>query len=222
MKKIKCMLVLLIISTGSLFSQDERNEILGEDTITLTNTFVVTEVNTIVIEESVSEQGEKKDLSNYGFYNDYLDYVKQTNSSDNVLIVNECKKTGMISAKAGLGLFWGTASLSLDIPLGCNTTSMIKYGIAGGGMDGSMFKVDFFVFGPGVVIKRTENFIFKLNMCIGVMSDERNIWGIAGGVGADMLFKIFKPCYFSIGPDIMMDRYGEFLYVISLGLNIVY
>jgi hypothetical protein len=224
MTKIKCMLVLFIIFTGSLFSQDGINEILEEDTITLINTAVVTEIDTVVIEESVSEAGEKIDLSNYDFYSDYLDYIKKTNSIDDVLIMNECKKTGMISAKAGIGFFIGTASLSLDIPLD-NKTAMLKYvKVASGGVDGVGKVASFFGFGPGFVTKRTENFIFKLNMCIGAMSDfgERKIWGIGGGVGADMLFKVFKPCYFSIGPDIIIGHSGDFIGVISLGLNLVY
>ena len=223
MNKINFMLVLFIISTNYLFSQGERNEIVEKDTITLVNIAVITEIDTVVIEESVSEVGEKIDLSNYDFYSDYLDYIKQTNHSDDVLIVNECKKTGTISAKVGIGFFVGAASLSLDIPLGCNKTSMVKYVKAGaGGVDGDANVFSFFGFGPGFVIKRTENFVLKLNMSVGVMSDERNIWGIAGGVGADMLFKIFKPCYFSIGPDIIIGHSGDFIGVISLGLNIVY
>jgi len=221
MTKIKCLLVLFIIFTGYLFSQYERNEILEEDTITPANTAVVTEIDTVVIEESVSEPKEKKDLSNYDFYKDYLDYIKKTNSMDDTILVNECKKTGMISAKAGIGFFMGTTSLSLDIPLDCNKTIMFKYGRSGGGMNDGNFESYFFVVGSGVVTKRTENFIFKLNTCVGVMSNERKTWGMGFTLGADMLFKIYKSCYFSIGPDINAG-YGGFVGVISLGLNLVY
>jgi hypothetical protein len=108
MKKINYMLVLLIISTGYLFSQDERTEILEEDTIIPANTFVVTEVNTITIEESASEPEEKVDLSN-SFYNAYLDYVKQTNSMDDIgdasnVFIPKREKLGMLVLETGVAL----------------------------------------------------------------------------------------------------------------------
>jgi hypothetical protein len=116
MTKIKCMLVLFIIFTGSLFSQDERNEILEEGAITLINTAVVIEVDTVVIEESVSEPGEKVDLSNYDFYNDYLDYIKKTNSMDDIgdtnVFIPKREKLGMLVLETG-----GTFSTIPDRPI---------------------------------------------------------------------------------------------------------
>ena len=107
MNKIKRMLVLFIISTGSLFSQGEGNEIIDEDTITLANTAVVTEVDTVVIEKSVSEPKEKKDLSNYDFYKDYLDYIKKTNSMDDIgdasnVFIPKREKLGMLVLETGV------------------------------------------------------------------------------------------------------------------------
>jgi hypothetical protein len=108
MTKIKCMLVIFIISTGYLFSQGEGNEIIDEDTITLANTAVVTEVDTVVIEEFASEPGEKVDLSNYGFYNDYLDYIKKTNSmadiGDTNVFIPKREKLGMLVLETGVAL----------------------------------------------------------------------------------------------------------------------
>ena len=82
MNKIKRMLVFLIISTGCLFSQSERNDTIKEDSIMILNSAVVTEVDTVVIEESVSEPEEKIDFIQYDFYNGYLSSLPTINSTD--------------------------------------------------------------------------------------------------------------------------------------------
>jgi hypothetical protein len=198
MRTIHYILVLLFISTTYIFSQSEKNELKKVDTVIVSriDTVVITRVDTIIVDEFISI-GDK-------------------------VVVDDCKKTGMISAKLGVGLFMGATSFSLDIPAGCNKTIIPKYINAGGGMNDANFKRSFFGLGLGFVTKRTDNFICKLNMCAGVMSDlDKREIGIGGGVGVDILFKIFKPCYFSISPDFNTGRYGS-IGVIFLGINIVY
>jgi hypothetical protein len=216
------MLVLFIIFTGCLFSQGAKNETIEEDnTIIMVNTLVVTEVDTFVIEESVSEPEEKIDLSNYDFYKDYLDYIKRTNSSDDVLIVNECKKTGMISGQIGAGTLIGAAySVALDIPISCkiNITSKYTTGIAG--MDGGADRFSLLGVGLGYVAKKTNYFILKLNVypSLEFCNKEQRL---NVNLGADILSKVFGPCYLSINPEFFVFFDG-FLVMISLGLNLVY
>jgi hypothetical protein len=135
MTKIKRVLVFLIISTGCLFSQSERNEILEEDTITPVNTAVVTEVDLVVIEESVSEPEEKKDLSNYGFYNAYLDYVKKTNSIDDIgdasnVFIPKREKLCILLLETGVGFYIPNkpiVSLTLRAPISNYFHILIKH-----------------------------------------------------------------------------------------------
>ena len=220
MNKLNCMLVLFIIFTGCLFSQGAKNETIEEDTIIMVNTLVVTEVDTVVIEESVSEPEEKIDLSNYDFYKDYLDYIKRTNSSDDVLIVNECKKTGMISGQIGAGTLIGAVySAALDIPISCkiNITSKYSTGIAGN--DG-INRFSLLGVGLGYMAKKTNYFILKLNVYPGlnwVKKEQR----LNVNIGADILSKVFGPCYLSINPELCVAEDG-FAVMISLGLNLLY
>ena len=216
MTKIKCMLVIFILSTGSLFSQDERNEILEEDTITPVNTAIVTEVDAVVIEESVSEPEEKTDLSN-SFYNDYLDYIKKTNSTGDVPLANKCKNNAIISGRIGVFLIGSVYSMALDIPISSNISITTKYITGRGGIDGD-FRIS--SFGVGAVVTKTKYFILKLNACPGLTSYDGNR-GFGLTLGSDILFKIFKPCYISINPDLILCKTGS-LGIISLGLNIVY
>jgi hypothetical protein len=219
MKKSYCVLILLFISTGYLFSQSAKNEMLEENTITLTNTAVVTEVDAVVIEESVSEPEEKTDLSNYDFYNDYLDYVKQTNSTGDVPLANECKNNAIISCQIGGGIFAFAYSIELDIPINCNDNITSKYVNGIKGIDGAD-RFSFLGIGLGQVAKKNKYFIIKLNVCLGLATaDEKRRPGM--NVGADILFKVFEHCYVSISPDFITVPRG-LLGIISLGLNLVY
>ena len=218
MTKLKCVLVFFIIFTGSLFSQDEGNEIIEEDTITLANTVVVTEVDAVVVEESVSEPEEKIDLSYYDFYNDYLDYVKKTNSIDDTILVNVCKSTGIISGRIGVFLIGIAYSVALDIPIDCNNNITAKYITCIGGIDGP-HRFSFLGVGLGHVATKTKYFILKLYVCPGLALDDKRGPGMSAG--ADILFKIFEPCYISINPNFLAIPSG-LAGMVSLGLNLVY
>ena len=105
MQRFSFILVLSIIFTGYLFSQSEENEIIEMYTLTKANTIVATETDTTIFSELVNEQEGQTDLSKYNFYNDYLADLKKTSfiHSDitDTLAINDCKKTGIISAKFG-------------------------------------------------------------------------------------------------------------------------
>jgi hypothetical protein len=197
MKKLHFILPLLFISTNCLFSQNN------------------------IIEENI-------DLSD-SFYKGYLDDsyfvypiindITETNSDT----FGNYNKTGIVSIKLGAGNpSLALASIGIDIPIYCNINFSLKY-VNGGEISFDYGATSSFAgFGLGYVGIRTNNFILKVNAyyCIGTVHYEyRGKPGL--NLGADILFKVYKPCYISISPDWFHTSGGNG-YTISLGLNWVY
>jgi hypothetical protein len=217
MKKLYYILALLIISTGYLFPKSERNK----DTVIKLDTAIVKEsvVDTVVIEKSVNVKKEN-DLIKYYFYNDYLDYIKKNNSINDTILINKCKKTGIISGQIGTGILIGVVySMALDIPINCKINITSKYATGIAGMHGAN-RFSSLGIGLGYVATKTNYFILKLNVypSLELYKKEQKL-GV--NIGADILLKVVEPCYMSINSEFYAVEDG-FTVMISLGLNLVY
>jgi hypothetical protein len=225
MKTLYYVLVLFIISTVYLFSQSEENEIIEMYTLTNANTLVATETDTTIVSEPVNEQEEQTDLSKYNFYNDYLADLQKTSfiHSDDTLAVNDCKKTGIISAKGGITIADGTVvsaiSVAWDIPISCKINFATKYfyGEYGNIMDAGGEAFSGFGLGVGYVSKRTNNIILRHNIYIALLNLHHKGFYLGINIGTDViLWKVF-----SVGMDASVFN-GHFYLFPTVGLNIVY
>jgi hypothetical protein len=196
MKRYYYILVLSIIFTAYLFSQTKENEIVKVDTYINTDSVAVTKIDTTVVE---------------------VDYLKTT---DDTLAIDDCKKTGIISARLGSLLFYFSGSVTWDIPITCNTNFAAKCFYSGGGdLGGSHSQViSGFGLGLGYVTKKTDNVIIRYNIypSLGVVRHNKAVkFGL--NVGGDIiLWKVF-----SIGLDFIAFD-GTFVLLPTVGLNIVY
>ena len=229
MKRLYYILVLFFIFTGYLFPQVEENEKIEMYTLTKVNTIVAAKADTITIAkidttifaEIVNEE-EKKDFIKYDFYNDYLAGLKKNSfiHSDitDALSVDDCKKTGIISARVGTIIVVGAVSVTWDVPISCKINFATKgfYGehvVVESGND--VFSG--FGIGLGYVAKRTNNVIIRFNIYSSLVysHDEKVVFGI--NVGTDViLWKVF-----SIGIDALFFK-GGFIPLPTIGLNIIY
>jgi hypothetical protein len=76
--------------------------------------------------------------------------------------IPEIEKTGVISAKAGVGLLFGALSASWDIPIIANQNISVGFCTgAGGDFGGGDYNFSIIGLGLGVVSKKSDNFIFK-------------------------------------------------------------
>ena len=221
MTKWHYVLILFFIFPVYLFPQTEENEVIKVDTVIKADTIIIEEpeVDIMVIEVPIKEQDEQIDLGNY-IYKDYLDYLKKTTQKTNSFTsdtVDRCKKTCILSARIGGGILAVAFSVSLDIPVSCNTNIVSAYTIGRAGIDGALY-INFFEFGLGFILKKSDNFILKTRVCLG------SIFGTPGAhFGADIIFR-FKFIGLSIGPDFFIDSRKKgtpFPFVISVGLNIL-
>jgi len=222
MKTLYYVLVLSIIFTGYLFSQSEENEIIEMYTLTKANTIVATETDTTIFSEHVNEQEGKEDFIKYNFYNDYLADLKKTsfintNIAD-TLAVNDCKKTGIISAKAECTLFFLGGSVTWNMPLRyysnitfASKCLLVVEGGSGGGISTG------FGLGLGYIAKRSDDVILRFNIYPSFMftHNEKFIFGIIAGTDV-IIWNVF-----SVGIDAFVFS-GHFYPFPTVGLNIVY
>jgi hypothetical protein len=202
MKKYYYILLLSIIFTAYLFSQTEENEIVKVDTVIKIDTIIVIKVDTIVVAKPVSKQEEKTNLSNY-IYHD-------------TLAIDDCQKTGIISAKLGSLIFINIGSVTLDIPITC------KLGFAAKGFYEirSISPRSGFGLGLGYVHKYvTDDIIIKGNVIypflgLGVTKNKTR-FGL--NVGGDIIFSNI----FSVGLDFTAFE-KQILPFLTVGLNILY
>ena len=178
MRKKIYILVILFISTGYLFSQ--------------TDTSVV----------KINQKKEKADFVKYDFYNDYLPSIK-TDTSE---FTPETEKIGILSVRAGIGIFLLGGSVALDLPV------QDKLNIS------SYFYVDkdegtIFGLGLGYVPIKTNNFILKFNMRPSIAPKGS---GFGLNIGTDFIYKSI-----SISPDIFVidDANIVPLIMLSFGYN---
>ena len=89
MKKIYCVLILLCTFIGYSFSQSKENELITVDTFIKVDTIIIEEpiAYTVAVKESTSEQ--EKNLNKYNFYNDYVNYIKETKSIYDTLVIKK-------------------------------------------------------------------------------------------------------------------------------------
>jgi len=222
MKKFSFILILFFISTCYLFSQTEEDEIIEMYTVTNANTITITKTDTVIVAETINKQEEQTDLSKYNFYNDYLVDLKKTifihSDIADTLAVNDCKETGIISAKFGsLVLLVNAGSITWDILINCKTTIATKV-FYGGIVFG--FHDIFSGFGLGLeyVSKKTNNVILRYNLYASLMNHYKQVGPGPGiNIGTDViLWKVF-----SVGLDVFVFK-GYFLPFLTAGLNIIY
>jgi hypothetical protein len=199
MKRYYYILFLSIVFTAYLFSQTEENEIVKIDTDINIDSIAVTKTDTTVVE---------------------VDYLKTT---DDTLAIDDCKKTGVISARVGSMLIGAIGSVTWDIPITCKTNFASKYfhGERSNTLiDGNITVFSGFGLGAGSVSKRTGNVIIKQNIYAILMyskKDEEERVRPGLNMGMDIiLWKVF-----SIGLDCIFVP-GDFLPLLTLGLNILY
>ena len=217
MKRFSFILVLSVILTGYLFSQSEENEIINTDT--------VIDIDSVIVAEPVNEQEGKEDFIKYDFYNDYLADLKKTSfiNTDiaDTLVINDCKSTGVVSAKFGSLIFLNVGFVTCDIPIDCKTNIVVNglYGV-GMGVDGGQYGVfSGFGLGLGFASKKTSNVIIRGNICPSLLYGNGKTSFIIN-IGTDViLWKVF-----SIGLDFMfcpLTTINVFP-IPTIGLNVVY
>ena len=220
MKNLRYIFVLFLISAGYLFSQSKINEQIAVDTIPSET-------------QLVSEAKETADFYKYGIFN--------SNNNDTVKVY---KKTVIMSDKLAVGGMKGGTitnkidfvgiSLALDIPIGYDLSITSQY------FEGEEFNfggssgegISFFGLGIGYISSRTEKegFIVKLNSYLckgkvhyfpysgGLTTD--NFFGL--DTGADLLFKIYRPLYFSVSLEYIFTTKKSIGANFSFGLNFLY
>ena len=194
MKNLPYILLLLSISTGYLFSQTEENEIIQRDTVIIVDTVIVTRVDTIMLIE----------------HNDTL-AVKLSKTNPYV-----------ISANLGGGVLGIFTTAILSCPTSEVLSFVLKYRIGALGFDTRSNLQDINLalgLGGGIIVKGTDGYISKINCCIGVIFEQ----GLYLSIEYDMLYKLFKHYYLSVGPEVMLVNPNKYNFVgIHLGLNGVF
>jgi len=211
MKRFSFILVLSVILTDYLFSQVAENEIIKTDTATNIDFFVITKADTTVVEEPIDIPKEKDE--NY-FYNHGL-FSNRTDDGK----TDDCKKTGIISAKIGTIIAAATISVAWDIPINCKTNFATKYFYSayGGNMEGGGEFLSGYGLGVGYVSKRTNNVILRHNIYIALVNLHHKHFTLGINLGTDViLWKVF-----SVGVDAFVFK-GHFYPIPTVGLNVVY
>jgi len=190
MKRIY-FLVLFFISTAYLFPQTEENRLIKTDTIIRVDTVIVIKVDTVVVAKPINEHEEK---------------------------IDDCRKIGIISVKAGSLIFINAGSVTWDVPITCKTTIAAKGFYGGGGFENGKIFSGFglgigFVSGHGDIITKFN--IYPSLGFIHTYKKEKPRFGL--NVSGDIiLWKVF-----SIGLDSFALMNG-FIPLPTIGLNIVY
>jgi hypothetical protein len=154
MRRLHYILVLLFISASYLFSQNEGNELIRVDTVIIVDTVIVVKIDTVIIEEFVSdtttvetlagEQEKKVDVKKYDFYNDYLPYLKETggdtiftsgkydaDDTDDTLALKRGDKIAIVILEGGISFFGesnvGMGSIAMRIPISKYFHVLAKY-----------------------------------------------------------------------------------------------
>jgi hypothetical protein len=191
MKRYYYILFLSLIFTAYLFSQTEENEIVKIDTYINTDSVAVTKIDTTVVE---------------------VDYLKTT---DDTLAIDDCKKTGVISARFGSLILINTGFVTWDIPISRKTTIVTKgfYGISGVDTGGIFSGIGL---GLGYVGRYvTNDIIIKGNICASLMYVDKKI-NNHPVINLEIDIILWK--VFSVGIELM----GGSIPLPTIGLNIVY
>ena len=175
-------------------------------------------VNTIAVDTSTETKEAQSSVCGQTYIGTSNGLFASASSSDIPSV-----KGGMFSARVGAGpILFSFYSIGLDVPIYCNINFSFNY------FNGRTVKFEGglgepfsgFLFGLGYVLKKTDNFIVKFNICPGIMSfKEEREFGLS--LGVDILLKVYKPCYVSITPGRVFGSSGN-ITTISLGLNWVY
>ena len=207
MTKCYYVFILFFISISNLFSQTEGNETIKIDTIIRVDTVTAIEIDTTMVEESVSEK-EKKEFVKLDFYNNYLPSLKP---KDTLVIIS------IISPRIVVGPLLVGVSFTWDCPINHRFNFSSAAFLVAGLLDvGTMY-----CFGLGIVPARTNNFILKFNIRPDlIIVHKASIFGL--NIGIDFIYKAI-----SLSPDIsfgkrIYGRYWEGIILLSLGYNFKY
>ena len=161
MKRIYCVFILLVISTGYLFPQNEENKIIKVDTVVRVDTVVVRKVDTVVIKKPVNQSEEKKDFIQYDFYNDYLYSLKENSDDKKTIGIFLLEGGAMTAVGSRAGAVAPYISISLKAPISENFHFIPRYLGAIGNPPSDYFRSLSFMFGQYFPLDENKNFLIE-------------------------------------------------------------
>ena len=222
--KLLLFVGLFFISPAYLFSQTEENEIIKDTTIIETNiiidtvvkidTVIVIEIDTIIVEEPVTDTvivaDPVKKYIKLDFYNDYL-----SNDISSELSPKK-ENRNIVQAKLGVGFIALFISFTWDVPIINRLNFSHSYSCVVE-IDGRT--TNFYGIGLGFLTKMTENSITQFYVRRTFSS--YNMSSIIFSIGIDFIYK-----FFVFNPEIIMGTTGNNKFsispIFSFGINFKY